>query len=669
MTDRANIEGQKPRILGRPGKALSDTWDANIDSAEVSVADIAASGIFDLEWYKGRVGRNFSQREAIIHYLDVGHLKGNDPNRHFDGRWYLQTYKDVAAAGLNPLLHYVRSGEAEGRCPNAFFDPKWYLSKYPDIADVGISPLFHFIRDGEKEGRLPSPHRMIEESGLFDYDFYCDQMHPFDNLAAAIKHYIHHGAASNLDPNPYFDTAWYREIYVDVGAAGINPLVHYIENGEAEGRSPSARFDTRWYLRRYSDVQAKPLAHFLKHGMHEDRHPNALAEDAYKRERMLAIDGLMLPSDQPTTVRLQLTLGSLTDRAARLNWQTFPSRWPSAASSRSAPSIGFPPPPSIVHAARVGVLGGSRHLMSADGELLDDELNHFVDPGVAIKRREMRRKDANIEIAVTRRYGTRLERGVHLMHEYDTNYFHFIAEVLPRAIVVAECGDIPHGVPYFVSQNLHRNFVELLKGVIGDLRPVVELERDTLYFADEVFYCTDVSVVQDVYERPRLPGETEIHAPLIRLARDRFVERTLVAPVAGRSRRVYIKRGARMRGVSNEREVCEALVSLGFEILTLDDLSVATQVRLFAEADLIVGATGAGITNLIWCKPGTPVLVLASNHPAMPSEVWTQLGEVSGCHVRVTSERRTYAKDGLYGMHDDFEVDVKGLVSLVMEMA
>lgn len=35
----------------------------------------------------------------------------------FDADWYLQTYPDVAQAGLNPLRHYLDHGAAEGRLP------------------------------------------------------------------------------------------------------------------------------------------------------------------------------------------------------------------------------------------------------------------------------------------------------------------------------------------------------------------------------------------------------------------------------------------------------------------------------------------------------------------------------------------------------------------------
>ncbi len=67
--------------------------------------------------------------------------------------YYLETYPDVAASGLDPLTHYVRYGAAEGRSPNPLFHSKWYLDKYPDVR--GMNPLLHYILHGAAEGRDP----------------------------------------------------------------------------------------------------------------------------------------------------------------------------------------------------------------------------------------------------------------------------------------------------------------------------------------------------------------------------------------------------------------------------------------------------------------------------------------------------------------------------------
>lgn len=73
----------------------------------------------------------------------------------FDRDWYLNTYPDVLASGIDPIRHYEKYGAAEGRDPSPDFNTRWYLENYPDVAAAGINPLRHYILYGRAEGRAP----------------------------------------------------------------------------------------------------------------------------------------------------------------------------------------------------------------------------------------------------------------------------------------------------------------------------------------------------------------------------------------------------------------------------------------------------------------------------------------------------------------------------------
>lgn len=75
------------------------------------------------------------------------------------------------------------------------------------------------------------------------------------------------------------------------------------------------------------------------------------------------------------------------------------------------------------------------------------------------------------------------------------------------------------------------------------------------------------------------------------------------------NRRIYITRhSARSRRVVNEEAVTDALATVGFETVTLDMVPVAEQATLFAEARAIVSVHGAGLTNLLFARPGTTLI-------------------------------------------------------------
>lgn len=76
---------------------------------------------------------------------------------YFDKSWYLNTYKDVSEAKVDPVLHYLKYGALEGRNPSKCFDTNYYLSKNKDVASSGQNPLLHYVNDGVRENRSVMP--------------------------------------------------------------------------------------------------------------------------------------------------------------------------------------------------------------------------------------------------------------------------------------------------------------------------------------------------------------------------------------------------------------------------------------------------------------------------------------------------------------------------------
>ena len=83
----------------------------------------------------------------------------------FDGDWYLETYPDVAAGGLEPARHYLDFGWQEGRDPGPHFSTNAYLRANADVARAGTNPLIHFIEFGYSEGRGRTKHRVLVRRG------------------------------------------------------------------------------------------------------------------------------------------------------------------------------------------------------------------------------------------------------------------------------------------------------------------------------------------------------------------------------------------------------------------------------------------------------------------------------------------------------------------------
>jgi capsular polysaccharide biosynthesis protein len=111
----------------------------------------------------------------------------------------------------------------------------------------------------------------------------------------------------------------------------------------------------------------------------------------------------------------------------------------------------------------------------------------------------------------------------------------------------------------------------------------------------------------------RLVAKTYIHLPVLAedycgyipvealaLLRHAVEQVYGAAPVQPR-RRILISRSlADKRRITNEAELFAALDQHGFELVCLEKLTLAEQVRLFQEAEVVVGPHGAGLTNVIF---------------------------------------------------------------------
>ncbi|MEZ2280543.1 MAG: tetratricopeptide repeat protein [Microcoleus sp.] len=79
------------------------------------------------------------------------------------------------------------------------------------------------------------------------------------------------------------------------------------------------------------------------------------------------------------------------------------------------------------------------------------------------------------------------------------------------------------------------------------------------------------------------------------------------------SERIYISRQkASYRRIVNDEEVINFLEKFGFRSVELETMSVAEQAACLAAAKVVVAPHGAGLTNLVFCTPGTKVIEIFS---------------------------------------------------------
>ena len=95
------------------------------------------------------------------------------------------------------------------------------------------------------------------------------------------------------------------------------------------------------------------------------------------------------------------------------------------------------------------------------------------------------------------------------------------------------------------------------------------------------------------------------------------------------SRVLISRRKASRRRVINESEVIDALAPLGFVAYALEELTFSEQVKLFSQAEFVIGPHGAGMTNMIF-SPKLKIIELFNRNSQYFQPVFFSLSQALG---------------------------------------
>lgn len=175
----------------------------------------------------------------------------------------------------------------------------------------------------------------------------------------------------------------------------------------------------------------------------------------------------------------------------------------------------------------------------------------------------------------------------------DTNYYHFLDDVLGRLELCDRIG-VPDDLPLLVSAALvERPYFgqALARSPRLRARHWVVQPPDRAVEADEVWFVKAMP-----HSRRTLCAAADLlQVPAADAAADRRV--------------LLVRASVRGRHVRNATQVEQVCRERGFEVVDADTLDLDDQVALFGRARYVVGAHGAGLVNLLW-RRGAPCSLL-----------------------------------------------------------
>ncbi|MEN9406287.1 MAG: hypothetical protein RLZ12_571 [Bacillota bacterium] len=181
----------------------------------------------------------------------------------------------------------------------------------------------------------------------------------------------------------------------------------------------------------------------------------------------------------------------------------------------------------------------------------------------------------------------------------EHNHYHWMFHTLPRLFYYRQAGFKP--TKFIMDCSNYGN-----TDVRFEMLHALGVSSDAIYPLNPEYYYQ----VDNLISMPAIDIYKPLELSNIKLLRQHLYLDHFV-PEDMSYKRLYISRAdTKDRQVTNEAEVFNFLKEYNFNQVSLSQLSFYRQVQLFSSAEIIIAPHGAGLANIIFCKPGCNIIEL-----------------------------------------------------------
>jgi glycosyltransferase involved in cell wall biosynthesis len=313
------------------------------------------------------------------------------------------------------------------------------------------------------------------------------------------------------------------------------------------------------------------------------------------------------------------------------------------------------------------ITGGSSLVISHEGILLNDEMVDFQGEEYGIKSPyvKFRHKDKVI-LSYQSRSHRKIKEGILISCDHDINYFHWMIECLPKLMFIDEMEQFKD-VPLLLPKGLHDNLEKALEKVNVNDHRIIRIEPGVSFKVGRLIFPSALTRIVDRY-KGKVAYDTDI------VLSENWVSKVgnqLKGNITNETkpyRKIYLTRREGLRAIKDSAEIELMLLRHQFEIIDIGGTSLEHQIELFAQAAVVIAPTGAALTNMLFCPPGTKVIILMSNHELTNYYFWSQLAQIAGLDVKFIAGDRIFNVSSIFSVHDDYAIDPDVLLQEIVKM-
>lgn len=292
--------------------------------------------------------------------------------------------------------------------------------------------------------------------------------------------------------------------------------------------------------------------------------------------------------------------------------ETIPFREPAVYGRPASSDImyGYSNKPYVAELSNVRVFSHSSNILTSEWTILNDDAGHERFGGLVSfehDRRLVLRQRDRLLLDLTHYKERKIDAAVFLAGFGSENFGHWFPEFLPRIQFFRQHPEFEK-LPIIVDADMPESHFQYLRGLVNN--------DFILMQADESLACNRLLIASSPTFLPVILTVESLKphdVPGMSPRALQFLKDELSPPEAAQPhRRIFLARkNMQWRRLTNENEVAEALVKLGFEIVHLENIDAAGQIEIFQQAEWIVAPNGSALLNIVFASTSAKVLVLS----------------------------------------------------------
>jgi len=260
------------------------------------------------------------------------------------------------------------------------------------------------------------------------------------------------------------------------------------------------------------------------------------------------------------------------------------------------------------------------------------------------------------------------KNGIKLVTNFSWNYYHFMYEVVPLFNKIDEA-KLDNKIPLIIDRSCCevKNFKEIIDFLNKDKRKIITIDNGEHVAIENLYYFSPLNIIP-----PQFKYITKIKANdvLFDLNSLKYIQTSILErEIANKKfpKRIYLSReNSGLRRKFNESEVIELVKQNKFEIMYPENYSIFDQAKMFNDAEFIIGATGAAMTNIVFCNSNCKIICLTNFN--IPFSGFSTIANFTGAEMIYLSDSKKQVTK-YSDIHESFNIDTIELKQLINTMS